>query len=87
MKVLSHNYEDDEKTSITCHGHNFHRRDLIFSDIVPDTITIFNHDKKKNDNLITSGTVPLSIIKKKNHSNLLHVKVKFCNYSNSKGIF
>ena len=24
--------------------HNFHRRDLKFSDIVPDTITIFNHN-------------------------------------------
>ena len=29
-----------------CHGHNFHHRDLKFSDIVPDTI-IFNHKLKK----------------------------------------
>ena len=28
-------------------GHNFHRRDLKFSDIVPDTIRIFNHNKKQ----------------------------------------
>ena len=42
-----------------CHGHNFHHRDLKFSDIVPNTITIFKHSKKEYKYLITSGTVAL----------------------------
>ena len=55
-------------TSNACHIHNFHRRDLKFSDIVPDTITIFKHNWKKNEkNLITAGTVPLNDQKMKNH--------------------
>ena len=31
-------------TSNACHGHNFHCRELKFSDIGPDTIIIFNHN-------------------------------------------
>ena len=46
-KARSHYYADDAWTSNACHGHNFHRRDLKFSDIVPNTITIFNHNYKK----------------------------------------
>ena len=57
IKVPSHHYADDTWTSNVCHGHNFHRRDLKFSDI-PNTTTIFKHDEKKNyKNLITSGMV------------------------------
>ena len=55
MKTLSHNYVDVAWTSNTCHGHDFHHRDLKFSDIVPDTITIFKHNLKKYKYLITSG--------------------------------
>ena len=40
-KALSHNYADDTKTLNACHGHKFHCRDLKFSDIVPNTITMF----------------------------------------------
>ena len=44
-----------------CHGHNFHRRDLTFAYVIVDTITIFKHNFKKNDeNLITSSMVPLT---------------------------
>ena len=60
MKTLSHHYADDTWTSNACHVHNSHRRDLKFSDIVPDTITIFTHNSKNDKNLITSGTVPFS---------------------------
>ena len=49
---------DDARTSNVCHRHNFPCRE--FSDIVPDTITIFKHNLKKKDrNLITFNTVPL----------------------------
>ena len=43
-------------------------RDLIFSDIVPNTIMIFNHNLKNDKNLITTNTVPLTskILKKRN---------------------
>ena len=44
--ALSHHYADDAWTSNACHGHNFHCRDLKFSDIVPNTITISNHNFK-----------------------------------------
>ena len=33
---------------MSAHGHNFHHRDLKFSDIDPDTITIFNQNLKKS---------------------------------------
>ena len=46
-------------TSNVCHIHNFHRRDLKFSD-VPDTITIFKQ-LKKMINRITAGMVPLNV--------------------------
>ena len=44
-KALS-DYADDTWTSHAYHGHNFHPRDLKFSGIVPDTITILKHNKK-----------------------------------------
>ena len=40
--ALSHHYADDAWTSNACYGLNFHQRDLKFSDIVPNTITIMN---------------------------------------------
>ena len=40
---------------------NFHRRDLKFSDIVPDTIPIFNYNKKNDKNLIATNTVSLTL--------------------------
>ena len=47
-------------TSNACHEHNFHRRDLKFSDIVPNNITIFKYIFFKSDeNLIASGKVAL----------------------------
>ena len=59
-KALCHNHADDAWTSNVCHGHNFHHRDLKFSD-VRNTLTIFKHNLKKNDeNQITSGMVPLT---------------------------
>ena len=42
MKVLNHHYADDALTSNACHGLNFHHRDLKFSHIVPNTLTIMN---------------------------------------------
>ena len=46
-KTLSNHDADDAWTSNVCHRHNFHRRDLKFSDIVHDTRTIYDHKKKK----------------------------------------
>ena len=45
-KVLTHHYVVDAWTSNACQGHNFHCRDLKYLDIVPDTITIYNYNKK-----------------------------------------
>ena len=59
-KALSHNYVDDPLISNAYHADNFHHRDLEFSDIVPNTITIFKHNKKKDKNLITTNAVPLT---------------------------
>ena len=61
MKALSHNYADDARNSNVYHGHNFHSRDQKFSDVVPDTITIFKRNRKKDKNLITSSTVALTL--------------------------
>ena len=58
--ALSHNYADDAWTSNACQGHNFHHRDLKFSDVVPKTITNFNHNQKKIKILISTGAVPLN---------------------------
>ena len=41
-KEQGHHYADDPWTSSACHGLNFHRRDLKFSDKVRNTITIVN---------------------------------------------
>ena len=60
MKALSHHYANYAWTSNVCHGHNFHRRAQKFSDNIPNTITIFNHNLKKIDkNLITTKYGPL----------------------------
>ena len=70
-KSASHNYADNAWTSDACHGHNFHRRDLKFSD-VPITITIFKRNFKKYDeNLITASTVPLKVESKKCCKNIM----------------
>ena len=50
-KALSHHYADDKWTSNACHGNNFHRRELKFSDVVLDTITNFKNNFKKSQNL------------------------------------
>ena len=49
----------DDATSNACYGHDFHCRDLEFSDIVPNTVTIFNYDKTKAKNRFSTGTLPL----------------------------
>ena len=41
-KMLSNHRTHDMRTSDACHEHNFHRRNLKFSDIVSNTITIMN---------------------------------------------
>ena len=56
-------------------------RDLIFSDIVPNTIMIFNHNFKNDKNLITTNTVPLTskILKKRKDRlpKILEVPIRF----------
>ena len=54
----------------------FHRRHLKFSDIVPDTITIFKHNLKNDKNLITTNTVPLSLVH--TTEKLLHRRSQLC---------
>ena len=41
-KMSSNHRTDDTRISNACHGLNFHHRDLKFSEIVPNTITIMN---------------------------------------------
>ena len=61
--TLWRNYARYAWTSNACHGHNFHHRDLKFSDVVPDTITIFKRRFKKNDEtLITFQYGPLKLL-------------------------
>ena len=73
-KALSHYFAYDAWTSNAWHGHNFHPRDLKSSDVVPNTITIFKHNFKKNyENLITAGTVSLNGCNSK--TSLNHTKI------------
>ena len=54
---------------------------MKFSDIVPDTTTIFNHNKKKLKDQIISNTVPLKVDIMQ-HTSMLYVQASIDKYIN-----